>query len=82
MTPAAAPVVRTAGVPLRKLQFRAGRFLLAAKPAAVNLVSTPLFAGGLACIDNAAFHLAHGWGWLATGVSLIVLERVIADEAE
>jgi hypothetical protein len=58
----------------------AARWLSPAKPAWKNLASVPLFVAGLGCADFAAFHLAHGWGWLATGVSLIVLENAIADE--
>lgn len=81
MTTAAIPAARRAGTRLRKLTAAASRAAAAARPAAVNLVSAPLFAGGLACLDFAAFHLGHGWGWAATGVSLIVLEHVIADEA-
>lgn len=45
-----------------------------------NLFSIPLTATGAGFIDFAAFHLDHGWGWLVTGISLIVLEAVIADE--
>lgn len=64
----------------RKLTRAAGRLLAPARPAAANLASVPLHVAGLACIDFAGFHLAHGWGWLITGVSLIWLEHVIADE--
>lgn len=45
-----------------------------------NLASVPLHVAGLGCIDFAAFHLAHGWGWLVLGASLIWVEHVIADE--
>lgn len=81
MTTAAIPVARRVGTRLRQLKDAAARLARRARPATANLVSMPLFAAGLACIDFAAFHLAHGWGWLATGVSLIVLELAIADEA-
>lgn len=40
----------------------------------------PLTVAGVGCIDFAAYHLSHGWGWLATGLSLVVLEHIIADE--
>lgn len=50
------------------------------KVAVGNLVHMPLFCTGTAAIDFAAFHINHGWGWLATGVSLIVAEFVAADE--
>ena len=58
----------------------AGRLLAPARPVAANLASVPLHVAGLGCIDFAAFHLAHGWGWLITGLSLIWVEHVIADE--
>lgn len=45
-----------------------------------NLGQIPLTVCGTGFIDFAAFHLAHGWGWLVTGVSLIVLEHLIADD--
>lgn len=47
-----------------------------------NLASMPLTVLGFASIDFAAFHLAHGWGWLVTGLSLILLEHLIADDGE
>ena len=45
-----------------------------------NLKAIPLTVAGTACMDFAAFHIAHGWGWLATGVSLVIIEHLIADE--
>lgn len=45
-----------------------------------RLADIPLTVLGTAGIDFAAFHLAHGWGWLVTGISLILIEHVIADE--
>jgi hypothetical protein len=59
---------------------RAARVLKPARPAFRNLASVPLHVTGLGCTDFAAFHAAHGWGWLVTGVSLMWLEHVIADE--
>lgn len=51
------------------------------KAALANLRSMPLTVAGTGCVDYAAFHIAaHGWGWLVTGLSLVVLELVIADE--
>lgn len=47
-----------------------------------NLRDIPLTATGTGLVDFAAFHLAHGWGWLVTGVSLMVLEHVIADRED
>lgn len=54
-----------------------------AKPhraALTNLTHMPLTVLGTTGIDFAAFHLAHGWGWLVTGISLIILEHMVADE--
>lgn len=45
-----------------------------------NLGQIPLTVCGTGFIDFAAFHLGHGWGWLVTGISLIVLEHLIADD--
>jgi hypothetical protein len=50
------------------------------KAVLANLRSIPLTVAGVAAIDFAAFHLAHGWGWLVTGVLLVVVEHLIADE--
>lgn len=47
-----------------------------------NLRQIPLTVAGFACIDFAAFHLPHGWGWLVTGLSFILLEHLIADEGD
>lgn len=52
------------------------------KAALANLKAIPLTVAGTASIDFAAFHIAHGWGFLITGVSLIILEHIIADEDE
>ncbi len=49
-------------------------------PVARRLSSIPLTLGGTGFIDFAAFHLAHGWGWLVTGISLIILEHVVSDD--
>ena len=59
---------------------RLSRLLRPARPALANLAAMPLHVAGLGCIDFAAFHLAHGWGWLTVGASLIWLEHVLADE--
>jgi hypothetical protein len=45
-----------------------------------RLTEMPLTVIGTAGIDFAAFHLAHGWGWLITGLSLLVVEHMIADD--
>ena len=49
------------------------------RAALANLLHMPLTVAGVSVIDFAAFHISHGWGFLATGVSLILLEHVIAD---
>lgn len=41
----------------------------------------PLTVIGAGCGDFAAFHISHGWGWLAVAASLVVVEHLIADEA-
>lgn len=58
----------------------AARAITPHKAALGNLTSMPLTVAGAACVDFAAFHLAHGWGWLVTGISLVLLEHAIADE--
>lgn len=46
-----------------------------------NLQQIPLTVMGIASIDFSTFQLGQFWGFLATGLSLIVLEHLIADEA-
>lgn len=50
------------------------------RAALANLTRIPLTVAGTGCVDYAAFHLVGGWGWLATGLSLVLLEHLIADE--
>lgn len=50
------------------------------KTALRNLYDVPLTVVATGCIDYAGFHLGGGWGWLITGISLIALEHVIADD--
>jgi hypothetical protein len=45
-----------------------------------KLTEMPLTVVGAGCIDFAAFHLGNGWGFLVTGLSLILIEHLIADE--
>ena len=49
------------------------------RPVLANMAAIPFTGAGIACIDFAAFHLGHGWGFLATGLSLIIYEHMIAD---
>ena len=84
MTEAAFPVHgRSFGVPVRRAVSavsRLGKALVSPHKASLSrLAEMPLTVLGTAGIDFAAFHLAHGWGWLATGVSLLVVEHMIAD---
>lgn len=44
-----------------------------------RLADMPLSVLGTGSIDFAAFHWAHSWGWLVTGLSLWLLEHLIAD---
>jgi apolipoprotein N-acyltransferase len=50
------------------------------KAAVARLADIPLTCLGIAAIDFAAFHVAHGWGWLVLGISLIIVEHLIADD--
>lgn len=50
------------------------------RAALANLAHMPLTVAGVGCVDYAAFHLAGGWGWLVTGLSLLLVEHLIADE--
>lgn len=46
----------------------------------LRLADMPLAVLGTGCIDFAAFHYVHMIGWLVTGVSLWVVEHMIADD--
>jgi hypothetical protein len=60
---------------------RAARRLVRPHRAALaNLAGIPLTVAAVPLIDFAAFHLGHGWGFLITGMSLIAVEHLIADE--
>lgn len=48
--------------------------------AVAKLAEMPLFLLGTSGVDFAAFHLNHGVGWLVTGLSLILIEHLAADE--
>lgn len=41
----------------------------------------PLTVLGISAVDFASFHYVHMIGWLVTGLSLIAVEHLIADEA-
>lgn len=71
---------RFAGAASRAVSGAVRKVLVPHKAALRNLADIPLTAAGAGCIDFAAFHVAHGWGWLVTGVSLVLIEHLIADE--
>lgn len=85
MAVASAPHRLSGGIPsARGILTAAGRFLSRlAKPVRaplVNLASIPLHVAGLACVDIGVFTACPVAGWIVTGLSLIWLEHVIADE--
>lgn len=49
------------------------------KAAIGRLAEMPLTVLGVGFIDFAGFHYIHMVGWLVTGISLLWIERVIAD---
>jgi hypothetical protein len=46
-----------------------------------RLGEIPLTVGGLGCIDTGVFQASTVAGWIVTGLSLILLEHLIADES-
>ena len=64
---------------LRKLTAVAAR-LSPAKPVWANLASIPLTVAGLGCVDTGVFLASSVAGWIVTGLSLVLLEHMIADE--
>jgi hypothetical protein len=75
--------VRPARRPQRRLKPLADaalRLLKPARPVLANLAAIPLHVAGLGCIDAAAFEGNAIAGLVVTGLSLIWLEHVIADE--
>lgn len=72
-----ASAARTVGVAVRGA---AARLAAPHRAAVANLLHIPFTAAGAGCIDYAAFHVGSGWGWLCTGISLILVELIIADE--
>lgn len=75
---------------LRQKSIRAWKLLTIATVTVLNppkavlskLVEIPLTVLGVASIDFAAFHMSSGFGWLVTGISLIMLEYMIADDED
>ena len=60
--------------------FLAQRAVKPHRLALAKLAEMPLFLLGASGVDFAAFHLNHGVGWLVTGLSLILVEHMAADE--
>lgn len=50
------------------------------KASLANLWSIPLTVAGVGCVDTGVFFASVVAGWIVTGLSLILLEHVIADE--
>lgn len=46
-----------------------------------NLRKMPFTVAGFSCIDTGVFTASTVAGWIVTGLSLIVLEYMIADES-
>ncbi len=42
----------------------------------------PLTLIGTGCVDFSAFHVSHGLGFLVSGLSLYLVEHMIADDDE
>jgi hypothetical protein len=63
-----------------KTRSGASRSAHAARPVLLNVLSIPLTIAGVGCIDAGVFMANTIAGMIFTGVSLIVLEHLIADE--
>lgn len=72
---------RTSAVMTHARKFFA-KILSPARPALLNLVSIPLTVAGIGFIDTGVFIASTVAGWIVTGVSLLVLEHMIADETK
>lgn len=66
---------------LGKIKAAASAVVRPHKASLVRLTEMPLAVLGTGCVDFAAFHW-HVLGWLVTGVSLWVVESLIADDDE
>lgn len=63
----------------RTIAAAAGKVLSPHKASLLRLLDIPLTVLGVASIDFASFHW-HVLGWVVTGVSLVVVEHLIADD--
>lgn len=52
-----------------------------AMPVGRNLAQVPFTVAGIACVDVGVFVASAVAGWIVTGLSLILLELLIADES-
>lgn len=58
----------------------ARRLVAPHRAALSNLASIPLTTFGLGCICTGVFYASTIAGWIVTGLALIFLEHVIADD--
>ena len=86
ITVPAAPAARDRWRVLRKLRDVGGAVASAAltphRASLSRLTDMPLSVVGTGGIDFAAFHVNHGVGWLVLGVSLWIIEHLIADDVD
>jgi hypothetical protein len=79
--PRVGPAVRRIGSVVSGVLLSVVRVVAAPHKASLaRLWDIPLTVTGAGFVDFAAFHVAHGWGWLVTGLSLVVIEHLISDE--
>ena len=45
-----------------------------------KLFQIPFTCIGLICINIGCFHIIHEWGWITTGITMVILEAMIADK--
>jgi hypothetical protein len=64
----------------RAVAVLAGCLVRPHRAALANLASMPLTVAGAACINIGVFTASVIAGWIVTGVSLVLLEHLIADE--
>ena len=79
--PAPSRLARLTAATRRAISGTVTRALAPHKAALRNLADIPFTCAGTGFIDFAAFHWAHSWGWLVTGLSLYCVEHLIADDA-
>ena len=78
--PSRGSLLGSLGGRLKSLRARAAGLVRPVRAPLANLASMPLHVAGLACMDVSAFAGSPIAGWAVTGLSLIWLEHVIADE--